>query len=90
MLPITHGDEATRLRMVLYALSIVPFAALPTLTGHLSLFYGLFAVVASLGFTWTCVQLLRGRTDALARRAFFASLLYLHLLFTGMTVDLVV
>ena len=90
MLPITHGDEATRWRMVLYALSIVPFAALPALTGHLSVGYGLFAVAISLGFTWTCLELLRGRTDGLARRAFFASLVYLHLLFTGMTVDLVV
>jgi protoheme IX farnesyltransferase len=88
MLPITHGDEATRLRIVLYALSIVPFAVLPALTRHLSLGYGLFALAASLWFTWKCVLLLRGRTDALARRAFFASLVFLHVLFTAMTLDL--
>ncbi len=88
MLPITHGDEATRTRMVLYALSIAPFAVLPALTRHLSVGYGLFALVVSLWFTWKCVLLLRGRTDALARRAFFASLVFLHVLFTAMTLDL--
>lgn len=88
MLPITHGDEATRVRIVLYALSMVPFAVMPALTRHLSIGYGAFALAASLWFTWKCVQLLRGRTNPLARRAFFASLVYLHVLFTAMTIDL--
>ncbi len=88
MLPITHGDEATRLRMVLYALSIIPFAILPTLTHNLSVAYGVFAIMLGLWFAWTCVRLFRGRTDALAKRAFFASLLFLHLLFSAMTLDL--
>ena len=88
MLPITHGNEATYLRMVVYALAIVPFATLPALTQHLSLGYGLFAMVASLWFSWSCVLLLRGKTDALARKTFFASLLYLHALFTAMIIDL--
>ena len=90
MLPITHGDEATRLRILLYAFSIVPFAIFPSLTGNLSVGFGLFAVAASAWFVWKCLQLLRGRTDALARSAFFASLIYLHILFTGMTLDLLV
>lgn len=90
MLPITHGDDATRLRMVLYALSIVPFAVLPAMTGHLSIVYGLAAAVLSLWFVAECVRLWRGKTDALAKRTFFASLLYLHLLFTSMTIDLIV
>ena len=90
MLPITHGNEATYLRMVLYALSIVPFATLPTMTGHLSMTYGVFALVISLLFVWSCVKLLRGKTDALAKKTFFASLLYLHALFTAMTIDLMI
>ncbi len=90
MLPITHGNEATYARMVLYALAIVPFATLPALTRHLSVGYGLFAMVASLWFLWSCVTLLRGKTDALARKTFFASLLYLHAVFTAMIVDLMI
>jgi len=90
MMPLTHGDEATRLRMTLYALSLVPVACLPALTGHLSVGYGLFAMAASIWFAWKCVQLWRGRSDALARTAFFASLVYLHVLFTAMTIDLLI
>ncbi|MSP91497.1 MAG: protoheme IX farnesyltransferase [Myxococcales bacterium] len=88
MLPNTHGDAATRRRIVLYALCLVPFALLPALTRNLSLAYGAFALVVSLWFVWECVELLRKADVARARRTFFASLLYLHLLFTGMTVDL--
>lgn len=88
MMPITHGDELTRVRMVQYALSLIPFAVLPALTGNLSRTYGLFALLLSAWFATVCVQLWRGRTDALARKTFFASLIYLHLLFTGMTLDL--
>ncbi len=90
MLPITHGNEATYARMVLYALAIVPFATLPALTRHLSVGYGLFAMVTSLWFLWSCVTLLRGKTDALAKKTFFASLLYLHAVFTAMIVDLMI
>ncbi len=90
MLPITHGNEATYARMVLYALAIVPFATLPALTRHLSVGYGLFAMVTSLWFLWSCVTLLRGKTDKLARKTFFASLLYLHAVFTAMIVDLMI
>jgi heme o synthase len=90
MLPITHGNEATYGRMVLYALAIVPFATLPALTRHLSVGYGLFAMVTSLWFLWSCVTLLRGKTDALAKKTFFASLLYLHAVFTAMIVDLMI
>jgi len=90
MLPITHGDAATRLRILLYAFSIVPVAILPSLTGNLSVGFGVFAVAASAWFVWKCLQLLRGGTDALARSAFFASLIYLHVLFSGMTLDLLI
>jgi protoheme IX farnesyltransferase len=88
MLPITHGDDAARLRSLQYALCLVPLAVLPAFTGHLSVAYGLFALATSLWFAWQTWQMLRLKSDASARRAFFASLAYLHLLFTAMTVDL--
>jgi protoheme IX farnesyltransferase len=88
MMPITHGDDATRLRSFQYALCLVPLSVLPALTGHLSLMYGIFALATSSWFAWQAWRLLRLRTDAAARRTFFASLAYLHLLFTAMAVDL--
>ncbi|MBI5608193.1 MAG: UbiA family prenyltransferase [Deltaproteobacteria bacterium] len=88
MLPLTHGDKLTRLRIVQYAISIAPFAILPTLTGNLSIGYGLFALAATAWFVWKCIQLYRVGSEAMAKRAFFASLAYLHVLFTAMTFDL--
>jgi protoheme IX farnesyltransferase len=88
MLPLTHGDTFTRLRIVQYAVSIAPFALLPALTGHLTIGYGFFALALTGWFVWQCLKLYRVGSEALAKRAFFASLVYLHLLFTAMTVDL--
>lgn len=90
MLPLTHGDEFTRLRMVQYAAAIVPFAVLPALTRHLSVGYGVFAALVSGWFLWKCVDLYRKGGDKLARSTFFASLVFLHLLFTAMAVDLLI
>ncbi len=89
MLPLTHGDKLTRLRIVQYAISIMPFAILPAITGNLSVGYGVFAAAATGWFIWKCLQLYRNGTEAMAKRAFFASLAYLHVLFTAMTFDLV-
>ena len=89
MLPITHGDEHTRKRVTLYALSMLPPSLFPVLTGDLSIGYGAVALLVNAWFIWTCWQLQRDRTNKAARRVMLASLVYLHLLFTAMTVDLI-
>ncbi|MCO4763659.1 MAG: heme o synthase [Myxococcales bacterium] len=88
MLPITHGDEHTRRRITLYALTMAPPSLLPVLTGHLSMGYGGVALAINAWFIWTCWQLERKKTNKAARTVMFGSLIYLHLLFTAMTVDL--
>lgn len=90
MLPITHGDETTRRRILLYAFSLTPPALLPVLTGDLSLGYGAVALAINGWFVWKCFQLLQQRSNKAARTVMFASLIYLHLLCTAMTVDLLV
>jgi protoheme IX farnesyltransferase len=90
MLPLTHGDEATRRRIVLYALSMIPPSLMLVPTGQLSVGYGLAALAIGGWFVWRCVVLLRERSDAAARGVMFASLLHLHLLCTAMTLDLLV
>jgi heme o synthase len=90
MLPLTHGDEFTRKRIVMYALSMIPAALLPAYTGHLSAGYGLFALVVCGWFTWECVDLMRCKTNKSARRVMLGSLVQLHLVFTAMTVDLLI
>lgn len=90
MLPLTHGDEHTRLRILLYALSLAPPSLLPVLTGHLSLGYGAVALLTNAWFVCKCVSLLRQRSNKAARTVMLASLVYLHLICTAMTVDLLV
>ena len=88
MLPLTHGDEHTRWRILLYALSLAPPSLVPVLTGHAGLGYGAVAFAANVWFVWKCVQLLRERSNKAARTVMLASLVYLHLLCTALTVDL--
>lgn len=88
MLNLTHGSELARLRIVQYAISILPFALLPAATRNLSVGYGVFALVCSLWFAAECLALFRSHSDRRARRVFGTSLVYLHLVFAAMTVDL--
>jgi protoheme IX farnesyltransferase len=61
---------------------------LPTPLGLLGPIYLTAAIVLGAWFTWVCVQLIRERTDAAARRVFRVSLLYLAGLYLAMLVDL--
>ncbi len=90
MLPLTHGDEHTRQRIVAYALSMIPVALLPTLFGHLSIGYAVVSLLVCAWFVWVCVDLWRVKTNKAARRTMLASLVQLHLVFTAMTVDLLI
>lgn len=90
MLPLTHGDDFTRQRIVLYALSMIPVALAPAVTGNLSMGYGLFSLVVCSWFVWECVELARRKTNKAARKVMLGSLIQLHLVFTAMTVDLLV
>ncbi|HAN30702.1 MAG TPA: hypothetical protein DCQ06_03820 [Myxococcales bacterium] len=89
MLPITHGDEHTRGRITLYALTLLPPSLIPVLTGDMSLTYAVVALFVNVWFIWNCWKLQRDKTNKAARRVMLASLVYLHLLFTAMTVDLI-
>ena len=90
MLPLTRGDEVTRRRIIYCALAMLPFAVLPTFTGHLSATYGVVALLSSAWFVWRCVGLWRARTDGAARGVMGASLVYLFVICTAMALDLLV
>jgi heme o synthase len=85
MLPITHGAEFTRLQVLLYTL----FAAtlLPFTYGMSGWLYLAGAVGLGLVFIAYAVQLWRDYSDALARRTFRYSILYLSLLFSALLLD---
>ena len=87
MLPVTHGDQFTKLHLLLYTFMMAAAALLPFVVGMAAWFYLACAVVLNAIFIWYAVQLYRHYTDALARRTFNFSILYLALLFAALLID---
>ena len=87
MLPVTHGNEFTRLQILLYTLVLFAASLLPYVYGMSSWLYLLVAVGLSLGFCWYGFRLWREYSDALARKTFRFSLIHLSALFAALLVD---
>ncbi len=87
MLPITHGAEFTRLQVLLYTLVLFAATLLPFTYRMSGWFYLLAAVALGGVFIAYAVRLWRHYSDALARRTFRYSILYLSLLFSAMLID---
>jgi heme o synthase len=87
MLPVTHGNEFTRLQVLLYTLVLFAATLLPVVQGMSGWIYLASAVVLGAGFTAYAWQLWRRYSDALARRTFRFSILYLSLLFAALLLD---
>jgi heme o synthase len=87
MLPVTHGDRYTRLHVLLYTLILFAVSLLPVATGMGKLIYAVGAVVLGARFIQYGWLLWRQYSDALARRCFKFSIVYLSLLFALLLVD---
>jgi protoheme IX farnesyltransferase len=87
MLPVTHGNEFTRLQILLYTLVLFAACLLPYVYGMSSWLYLVVAVGLSLGFCWYGFRLWRQYSDALARETFRFSLIHLSALFAALLVD---
>jgi protoheme IX farnesyltransferase len=87
MLPITHGAEFTRLQVLLYTLVLFAATLLPFIHGMSGWLYLGSAVALGAVFIAYAWQLWRDYSDALARRTFRFSILYLSLLFAALLVD---
>ena len=87
MLPVTHGNEFTRLQVLLYTFVLFAACLLPFVYGMNSWIYLFAAVALSLIFCWYGFRLWRNYSDELARQTFRFSLTHLSLLFAAMLVD---
>ncbi len=87
MLPITHGSEFTRLHVLLYTLVLFAGTLLPFISGMSGLIYLASAVLLSGGFVVYAWKLWREYSEALARKTFRYSIVYLSLLFAALLVD---
>jgi protoheme IX farnesyltransferase len=87
MLPVTHGNEFTRLQVFLYTLILFPACLMPFVFGMSSWPYLVVATVLSLGFTAYAFALWRNYSDELARKTFRFSLVHLSVLFAALLID---
>ena len=87
MLPVTHGSDFTRLTMLLYTVMLVVVTMLPYLIGMSGIFYLVSAAALGALFIWYAWHLWRRYSDALARKTFSYSILYLALLFGALLID---
>ena len=87
MLPVTHGNEFTRLQVFLYTLVLFPACLMPFVFGMSSWPYLIVAVVLSFGFTGYAFALWRNYSDELARKTFRFSLIHLSALFATLLID---
>lgn len=87
MLPVTHGQKFTRLNVLLYTVLLVAVTMLPYLIGMSGLFYLAGALVLGVIFIAYAWKLWVSYSDALARRTFGFSILYLTLLFGALLID---
>jgi protoheme IX farnesyltransferase len=87
MLPVTHGNEFTRLQIFLYTLVLFAACLLPFVFQMSGKLYLVAAVVLSIIFCWYGWKLWRTYSDALARKTFRFSLIHLSLLFAALLLD---
>ena len=87
MLPVTHGNEFTRLQVLLYTFVLFAATLLPFVFGMSGVVYLVAAVLLGGGFIGYAWKLWRQYSDALARATFRFSILHLSLLFAALLID---
>jgi heme o synthase len=87
MLPVTHGDRFTRLHVLLYTLILTAVSLLP-FTSHMSGYPYLAAtLILDAVFLGYAIKIYVDYSDALARRTFRYSIIYLSALFAVLLID---
>lgn len=87
MLPVTHGNEFTRLQVLLYTLVLFATTLLPFVYGMSGRLYMICSVLFSGAFVGYAWRLWRQYSDELARRTFRFSIIHLMLIFAALLVD---
>jgi protoheme IX farnesyltransferase len=87
MLPVTHGEKYTLLNIFLYTLVLFAVTLMPYISGMSGVVYLASAMALGavfIGYAW---KMYRDYSDALARKTFRYSIVYLSLLFGALLVD---
>jgi heme o synthase len=87
MLPVTHGEAYTRLHVLLYTIILLAVSVLPFATKMSGwLYLGSALVLGGIFFAYG-LAIWRNYSDALARRTFRYSIIYLSLIFAALLID---
>jgi len=87
MLPVTHGQEFTRLQVLLYTLILIASTLLPFAYGMSGWIYLAAAAVLDSLFLYYAVRIYTAYSDRLAQQTFRYSVLYLAGLFSALLLD---
>ncbi len=87
MLPNTHGEQFTRLHILLYTIVLFVVTVMPFISGMSGMVYLSAAVLLGAIFLAYAWKIYREYSDALARKTFRYSIVYLSLLFAALLVD---
>ncbi len=87
MLPVTHGEDYTRLHILLYTLLLALVTLLPYVTGMSGAIYLFGALLLDAVFLYYAVSLKVTRSRDKAMETFVFSIIYLLLLFAALLLD---
>ncbi|MCZ6712293.1 MAG: heme o synthase [Gammaproteobacteria bacterium] len=87
MLPVTHGEQYTRLHILYYTLILIAVSLLPFAIGMSGWLYLVAALALGGGFLYWAVSLLRNRNPRAPMETFRYSIVYLGALFIVLLID---
>ncbi len=87
MLPVTHGEQYTRLQIVLYTVLMVLTTLFPYMTGMSGLIYLIGVTLLNLRFCQWAVRVYRAKDAAAPMAMFWFSVKYIMWLFVVLLVD---
>jgi protoheme IX farnesyltransferase len=87
MLPVTHGSEYTRLQVLLYTLILFAVSLLPYVIRMSGVVYLVAAVALGALFVSYASRIYLAYSDAVARKTFRYSIVYLAFLFAALLAD---
>ncbi|MEO8609747.1 MAG: heme o synthase [Chloroflexota bacterium] len=87
MMPVAHGEEATRSQILLYSIQLLIITLLPAPFKMLGLIYMVVAVLLGAGLIRKSLQLIKKADGAAARSMYKYSTAYLAFLFLAMMID---
>lgn len=87
MLPVTHGEQYTKLHIFLYTIIMVLVTVLPFATGMMNWLYLIGALVLGAGFIYWSLMMLFSKREGVGMDTFKYSIIYLMALFVVMLLD---